>query len=149
MGSIEDYTLLPPVCTIWCNYFLYMYTQALYCVHSLRKIPDWPWNVRLSNITRCWLDTSQSGWDIHWTGQVKNYFLGSTPGLLHVHQTIQNGCWPTKTSDALAHQGNDKNALLRIMRHNYWIYINWWATRVAEVSIRSLHIRPHPKIVCM
>ena len=29
-------------------------------------IPDWPWNVRLSkfNITRCWLDTSQSGWDI-------------------------------------------------------------------------------------
>ena len=31
----------------------------------LRNIPDWSWRVWLSNITRCWLDTSQSGWDIH------------------------------------------------------------------------------------
>ena len=31
---------------------------------NLTNIPDWPWSVRLSNITKYWLDTGQSGWDI-------------------------------------------------------------------------------------
>ena len=43
-------------------------SKHVYGTFSLRNIPDWPWSVRLSNITRCWLDTtgSQSGWDICW-----------------------------------------------------------------------------------
>ena len=40
------------------------YIVAGYTPYSLRNIPDWPRSVRLSNITRCWLDTSQSGWDV-------------------------------------------------------------------------------------
>ena len=42
-------------------------------VYSLRNIPDWPSSERLSNITRCWQETSHSGWDIHKTVLEYNY----------------------------------------------------------------------------
>ena len=57
-----------------------------YNVYSLGNISDWPWCVRLSNITRCWLDTSHSGWDIHqpcalpdWAGAVQ----GKSEQVIH------------------------------------------------------------------
>ena len=48
----------------WWDSFLSFTFSPSSAAHSLRNIPNWPWSVRLSNITRCWLDTSQSGWDI-------------------------------------------------------------------------------------